>query len=180
MSLRHGEGWEAAFWIALAVVAFAMTFQFDQPIEIYEFGAAGWPRVVLVLMFAAAVGQLWMQRRQRRRPSSGNGRNCDDPLPMRASGDVRVVSPRLAAIFGLPVAYAALLDYVGFYFVAPVLCVGYLYTTGERHWGRIIGITLFIYALLLTVFVKIFYVGLPIGYVSPFYDFSNWLLVTIR
>ena len=34
---------------------FAFSFEFNQPIEIYKFGATGWPRVVLLLLLLATI-----------------------------------------------------------------------------------------------------------------------------
>ena len=36
---------EAAVWFAIAAIFFGYTFEFNQPIEIYKFGATAWPRV---------------------------------------------------------------------------------------------------------------------------------------
>ena len=41
---------EAAVWFAIVLIFFGYSFEFNQPIEIYEFGATGWPRVVLFLL----------------------------------------------------------------------------------------------------------------------------------
>ena len=48
---------ELGFWLALTGTAFAMTFGFDRKVEMYKFGAAGWPRVVIAIVFFA-VGYL--------------------------------------------------------------------------------------------------------------------------
>jgi hypothetical protein len=44
---------EFGLWLTLAVGAFFLTFDFDQPLDVYRFGAANWPRV---LILALAVG----------------------------------------------------------------------------------------------------------------------------
>lgn len=49
---------EAVLWLLLAGVLYAYSFGFDRGIEIYKFGATGWPRAVLLLIAIAAVGQL--------------------------------------------------------------------------------------------------------------------------
>jgi len=57
-NLKIGHVVEAALWLALAGVLYAYSFRFDQPIEIYKFGASNWPRAVLLLIVIAALGQL--------------------------------------------------------------------------------------------------------------------------
>ena len=47
---------ETAIWFVIVAVFFGFSFEFDQPIEIYEFGATGWPRVVLLMLLLAAIG----------------------------------------------------------------------------------------------------------------------------
>jgi len=57
-NLKTGHLVEAALWLALAGLLYAYSFRFDQAIEIYQFGASAWPRAVLLLIVAAALGQL--------------------------------------------------------------------------------------------------------------------------
>lgn len=57
-NLKAGHLLEAALWLALAALLYAYSFDFDQSIEIYKFGASAWPRAVLLLIAAAAIGQL--------------------------------------------------------------------------------------------------------------------------
>ena len=81
--LSKPDIFEAAFWLLLAVVFFAVSFSFNQPIEIYKFGATGWPRVILFLMALIALGNFYhaytcllytspspRDKRQSRMPSS--------------------------------------------------------------------------------------------------------------
>jgi len=37
-----------------------------------------------------------------------------------------------------------------------------------------------IYVLLMLLFVIILYVGLPTGYVRPFYDFGTWMVTILQ
>ena len=50
---------EAVIWLVIAIVFFAVSFEFNQPIEIYKFGATGWPRVILALMAVVAFGNFY-------------------------------------------------------------------------------------------------------------------------
>lgn len=56
--LRPGHFVEAGLWLALAAVLYVYSFEFDRSIEIYKFGATAWPRVIILLIVMAAIGQL--------------------------------------------------------------------------------------------------------------------------
>ena len=43
--LAPGQWFEVAAWIAFAGFAYAVSFTFDREIEMYRFGAAGWPQI---------------------------------------------------------------------------------------------------------------------------------------
>ena len=170
--LSRGQVLEVAFWLAFAGLAYAFSFGFDREIEIYRFGASGWPRVVIALIVVAALLQLYQSWRQG--PAKETAQQASGETSSRAD------LIRVAFVLGLPVLYAALLDVSGFYFTTPIFIVAYLWLNGERRIGWLIGVPIFIYAFVLLVFTRLLYVGLPIGYVRPFYDFSNWLLVLIK
>ena len=61
--LTKGQIVEAAFWLILVVFFFAYSFEFNNDIEIYKYGATLWPRTILLLIALAAIGQLLDQRR---------------------------------------------------------------------------------------------------------------------
>ena len=60
-NLRPGHIVEAGLWLALAAVLYVYSFEFDQSIEIYKFGATAWPRAIILLIVLAAIGQLLYQ-----------------------------------------------------------------------------------------------------------------------
>ncbi|MEC9011402.1 MAG: tripartite tricarboxylate transporter TctB family protein, partial [SAR324 cluster bacterium] len=47
---------ETLVWLLTAVVFFVYSFEFNQEIEIYKFGATGWPRVILGLFLLVTLG----------------------------------------------------------------------------------------------------------------------------
>lgn len=174
MALTRGQLFEVAFWLSFALAAFALTYQFNIEIEIYEFGAYGWPRAVVVFILIAVCGQLYHDLRNAPR----------GPATVVAGGAARphdrAYFVRMGITLALPLVYALLLQPLGFYVLTPVFVGLFLYVAGERRWPWLLGVTAFIYAFLLLVFARVLYVGLPTGTVRPFYDFSNWLLVIIR
>ena len=58
-NLKKSDLIEVAFWLLIAAIFFSVSFNFNQPIEIYKFGATGWPRVILILLGLAALGNLY-------------------------------------------------------------------------------------------------------------------------
>ncbi len=176
-SMSRGQLFELAFWTLFAVGAFAVSFDFDRDIEIYRFGASGWPRAIIVFIVLAVLGQLYHDLRERK--TGGQQAEVEAARPAGVERDAAYYL-RVGAVLLVPLVYAALLERLGFYFLTPVFIVVFLLIGGERRWGWIIGVTIFLYALYLLLFAKLLYVGLPTGNVHPFYDFSNWLLVKIR
>jgi len=175
--ITKGELFEVAFWLAFAAAAFALSFKFDQEIEIYKFGATVWPRVVIILIALAALGQLFHDVRARLASEAAGRKRA----PASAAGrGGREYALRMGAILVAPFVFAFLLEPVGFYSIAPVFIAAFLYIGGERRWSRLAGLSHFIYALMVLFFAKLLFVGLPTGNWHPFYDFSNWLLVMIR
>ena len=177
MRITRGELFEVGFWLAFAAGAFALTFTFDQEIEIYRYGANGWPRVVIILIVLAALGQLLHDVRARLASAGLEEKRTPAAPGGRERTEYRL---RMGAILVAPFVFAFLLDNVGFYSIAPVFIAVFLYVGGERRWGRLLGISLFIYALMVLFFAKLLFVGLPVGNWHPFYDFSNWLLTIIQ
>ena len=70
-NLKIGHVVEAALWLLLVAILYAGSFEFDREIEIYKFGASAWPRVILLLIAIAAVGQLVYHWKVGERGASG-------------------------------------------------------------------------------------------------------------
>ena len=49
-NLKNSHLIEGTIWLTIVLVFFAFTYDFNQPIEIYKFGATGWPRVILGIL----------------------------------------------------------------------------------------------------------------------------------
>ncbi len=86
----------------------------------------------------------------------------------------------VGAIMTLPIFFAALMEDMGFYALAPVFIIGIMILMGERRVSRMALVMPFIYGLLLAFFVSLLYVGLPVGNVNPFYDFGNWVVTLLQ
>ncbi|MEC9369086.1 MAG: tripartite tricarboxylate transporter TctB family protein [Pseudomonadota bacterium] len=170
---------EAALWLIFAALAYYFSFRFEKSIEIYKFGASGWPRAVILVIVISALAQLATQY------FIGDDGNEEVIGSHRSSEEEqephdRAYFLRMAGILLLPVIYAYTMDWVGFYISTPFFAAAVIYLMGERRWKWIVGISLLVWALLVFVFTVLLYTGLPTGNTRPFYDFSNWLLVLLR
>ena len=227
---------EAAIWLTVVGFMFVQTFSFNQEIEIYKYGAAAWPRAILLFMAIAAIGQLIFNRTRAAQYDAGQiaeamdegtGEQAEESgntgprwylhtvfllalpfvyinLPKFLAGTNDVSSPelhryklicaavvavlfliaawrnRVGAVLALPILFAAMLQDLGFYALAPVFILGVMFLMGERRLGWMVTIMLTIYVLLMLLFVIILYVGLPTGYVRPFYDFGTWMVTILQ
>ena len=162
---------EAVLFLLIVAVFYAFSFEFNQPIEIYRFGATAWPRVVIGLLLIATLGNLWYQYRHGSASQGTIGQN-DDEADYSEPGTI----PRMIAVLLTPFIFAWLLKPVGIYFSAPFFIAAVIWLFGERRWSAILLITALIYFIFIGLFLVILNAPLPQGNMSPFYDFSAWIL----
>ena len=164
---------EAAIWLVIVAVFYGFSFEFNQPIEIYIFGAAGWPRVVVGLLFIAILGNLYYQYKNGSDAQSGIIGSSDEGATDFSD---RSTLFKMLAVLGVPFIFAWLLKPVGIYFSAPFFIAIIMWLFGERRWKAIVIVTAVIYVIFLGLFLVILNAPLPQGNTSPFYDFSAWIL----
>jgi hypothetical protein len=183
-NLRPGHLVEAAFWLGFAALAFIFSFEFDRAIDTYKLGATTWPRAVILLIALAAAGQLYWHWRFGDEETAEIDEKLSEAAASTAAEEAAETPLRyylrLAALFAVPLLYAYFMSDLGFYAMTPFFILAVLWLLGERRWRYLLGVTVFAYALIVIIFAKFLYVGLPTGSVSPFYDYSNWLLVLLR
>lgn len=168
---------ELLVWLALAGGAYAMSFDFEQPISGYRLGATTWPRMIIGLIVVVALVQFAIRLANAMRDAkaeSGPG------YWSQFFGSGVRANTKVALAFGLPVLYAVLLPWTGFYVTTPLFLIAYLYLLGERRSRYLVGVGLFIYLLMVLIFTTLFYVALPVGNWPGFYDINNWLLQFYR
>lgn len=162
---------EAIAFLLIVVVFYAFSFEFNQTIEIYRYGATAWPRVVIALLFMATLGNLWFQYTHGSATQETIGQS-DDEADFSDPGTIT----RMLAILLTPFVFAWLLKPVGIYFSAPFFIAAIMWLFGERRWKAILVMTLVIYLVFIGLFLIILNAPLPQGNMSPFYDFSAWIL----
>jgi len=171
---RTSDVIEAIFWLALAVIFFSVSFQFNQPIEIYKFGATGWPRVILFLTAVVAIGNFYQAYTKGAVAQKGRVGASEEAetVPYKSFSQYL----QTAWLLILPLIYAMTLKPVGFYCGTPFFIALIMVAWGERRVSFIIYNTLIIYGLLLLLFMVVLNAPLPQGNVSPFYDVSAFIL----
>ena len=234
--LRPGHLIEAALWLILCLFLFIYSFEFNQDIEIYKFGASAWPRTIILLMAIAALGQLYHHWQRGDEATSeiiskatddgsedAAHESHHDGLKWYASTFGLLVIPfaymripdwiaaiisaegagvhliriivaailigifiyymrrnMIGAMLTLPMFFAAMLEDFGFYSLAPFFIIGVMFLFGERRPKFMVAIMMLILGLLLLLFVKILYVGLPVGNMHPFYDIGSWIVTVLQ
>jgi putative tricarboxylic transport membrane protein len=168
---------EAGLWLVIGVGAYAMTFQFDEPIPGYRLGATAWPRAIILGMLAVAILQFGLAMRK---ASAAKRPAAEKPAQLKRETLEAKPGLKVVLAFVLPLFYLLLLPRTGYYLTTPVFLMAYLFLLGERRWIRIVQVTAIIYAVMIVVFTTVFYVPLPVGYWPVFYDANNWLLEVYR
>ena len=168
---------ETLVWLSIVLVFYLFSFEFDQEIEIYKFGATGWPRAILAILLFVTIGNFQHLYKKGSGAQLGRIGISDDEEEISYDGIGPVIN--LIAILSLPLIFSMSLKPVGFYSATPIFIALLIVLLGEKRIKWILSITLFIYFLLILLFMVILNAPLPQGNVSPFYDFSA-LMLTIN
>ena len=164
------------FWLTLALIFFYVSFQFNQPIEIYKFGATGWPRAILLLTAVVAIGNFYQAYKRGAVAQKGRVGASEETEPVHYKSFSQYLQTGWLLI--LPLIYAITLKPVGFYCGTPFFIALIMFAWGERRVSFILYNTLIIYGVLLLLFMVVLNAPLPQGNVSPFYDVSAFILRT--
>ena len=86
--LSRPDIFEAVFWLLISVIFFVVSFSFNQPIEIYKFGATGWPRVILFLMALVCLGNFYYAYSKGSKAQEGRvgAKENDEPIEYTSIG----------------------------------------------------------------------------------------------
>ena len=172
--LKTNHKVETLIWLTIVAVFFVFSFEFNQEIEIYKFGATGWPRVILGLLLLVTLGNFLHLYKKGSEAQLGRVGISDVEEEISYDGIGSIL--KLIAILSLPLIFSWSLKPVGFYSATPVFIALTIMLLGEKRIKWVLGITLFIYLVLILLFMVILNAPLPQGNVSPFYDFSAFML----
>ena len=173
-NLKRGHIVETFVWVSIVLIFYFFSFEFDQEIEIYRYGATGWPRSILMILFLVTLGNFLHTYKKGSGTQIGRVGISDDQEEI--SYDSFDSIKKLIAILALPLIYAISLKPIGFYSATPFFIAAIICLLGENRIKWIFSITMFIYFLLILLFMVVLNAPLPQGNVSPFYDFSAFLL----
>ena len=87
---------------------------------------------------------------------------------------------QVVAIFCLPLVYVFLMRRLGFFLATPLFIFAYLWTLEVRRWQVLVAVTLIVFAVVLLVFVRFFYVALPVGSWEWAYAINNAIVALVR
>ena len=174
--LSRPDIFETVFWLLISVIFFVVSFSFNQPIEIYKFGATGWPRVILFLMALVCLGNFYYAYSKGSKAQEGRvgAKENDEPIEYTSIGQYF----KTGMVLMLPLVYALSLKPVGFYSGTPIFIALIMIAWGERRVRFILINTILIYAIVIVLFMLVLNAPLPQGNMSPFYDISAFMLKT--
>ncbi len=161
-------------WCLLVLLLWQQTEHFSQPMGEFLFGADGWPKVVLLLLLLGASAQTASDLIKQ---SAANTKREDTATP---SSSKSMSWYQVAAVFCLPLVYVFLMRRLGFFLATPLFVLAYLWTLEVRRWQSLAAVTLTVFAVVLLVFVRFFYVALPVGSWEWAYAINNEIVSLVR
>ena len=175
--LKIGHIVETLVWLSIVLVFYVFSFEFDQEIEIYKYGATGWPRTILVILFLVSLGNFLQTYKKGSGSQVGRVGISDEDEEINYD-DFSAIK-KLLSILCLPLIFSISLKPVGFYSATPFFIAATIFLLGEKSLKSILMTTFIIYFILIFIFMIVLNAPLPQGNVSPFYDFSA-LMLTIN
>ena len=152
-------------WMGAGLIAFFLTFTFDDKIALYRYGANLWPAVIAVLLMACitlhcAYSFFFQHALEKEQENEGNS---EEHPPLR----------KIWPIFAVPAAYVFSLPYVGFYVATLIFLPLYTYIIQRQDFWKALGICVSVVSLLLIIFTKFLFVPFPVGTLPLFYELNS-------
>ena len=123
---------EAVIFLLIVALFYGFTFEFNQPIEIYRFGATAWPRVVIALLLITTLGNIWFQYKHGSAAQGTIGQKEEEAPDFSEPGSL----PRMIAVLLTPLIFAWLLKPVGIYFGAPFFIAAIIWLLANAAGNR--------------------------------------------
>lgn len=162
--IRYVAEW--CLWAVLIGIYYQQTTYFQNNIENYNFGAAGWPRVIAIAALVGTTFQLVLQVHTLR-----SGLPFGETKRFNTSITARDWLHRIA-IFFWPFVFLYLTPRIGAYVSLPVFILGLLLLLGVRRIKPLALVLLVVYGMMLVIFTRYFYVAQPIGAEGLFYNIN--------
>ena len=148
---------EAAAWLVLVVTGLVASLEFDELWPGYDLTPAFWPRVILILAGIFAIVLLVSSFSATPMPEKAETA-AGEAAESERSADLHVL-----IVFAVPLLYVYAMHKIGFLLVTPVFLPLYMYVLGVRRWRVLVGVTVFLCALVVVLFVKLVFTPLPQG-----------------
>jgi tripartite tricarboxylate transporter TctB family protein len=146
------------FWLPLTVAAmagYAVYVSFSWPLR-----AALFPRVLGVPLFFLALTEMLLSALVAEKEREGHAVDFE----LTTSVDQVVARKRTVAIFLWTCGFLALIFLVGFAIAVPVFVFLYLKVAGGESWKMSLALTLFAWAFMEGLFVRLLHLPLPQGW----------------
>ncbi len=182
MQTRRSLIIELMIWLTLSILAYSLTFSFDDPLVTYRYGAASWPRTIILAIAVVALIEAilsFLAFRKNASPKTtvmegGKDEEKEEEAQKKVSG-AKVNLKRLTT-FAVPLVFLLMIPRMGYYVSAPFFIAGFMFLLGEKRIFHLVVTTFLIYAVTLFVFTKLLFVPLPEGIWPGFYEISSWIL----
>ena len=181
MKTRRSIILQLLIWLTLGSLTYGLTYSFDNHLENYRYGAASWPRVIILAMAVFALIQAILDLVELRRHGPSGAvvtGGAADTTPEKSIPGVTIHFKRLAT-FGVPLLFLFMIPRMGYYVSAPFFIAAFMLLLGERRLKHLIGTSLLIYGVTLFVFTKLLFVPLPEGFWPGFYEVNSWIIVLL-
>ena len=147
---------EAAAWLVLVVTGLVMSLEFDELKPGFGLTPAFWPQVILIVAGVFAIALLASSFSMGKKPA---GAEADG----EGTSDESSVNVHVLIVFIVPILYVYAMHKIGFLLVTPIFLPLYMYVLGVRRWPVLVGVTAFLYTLIVVLFVKLVFTPLPQG-----------------
>ena len=150
-----------------ALLAWLAAADFATPLPLYRYGADGWPKAIALGLSGSAT--LLLLYRLIFTPEEAE---AFTPVEQ----DAQPVSKwRKAVVFAIPMLYAVLLPYIGFYVATFLFLPLYTRLLGEKRILRLLLVTCCTAVCIVVLFSKYLYVPFPVGSLPLFYDINSFI-----
>lgn len=152
---------EAGFWLIFGVIGFAVTLEFNGPLDNFKLGAAFWPQVALGgVIFIAVIHAVTIYFFN----ADASEVDAGVRVPEKSSeADGTNVNNRTIAIFVVPLIYVFAMHKLGFFLVTPIFLPVYMYLMGVRKISTLFVTSVSLYGAIIFLFVVLVYTPLPQG-----------------
>lgn len=153
---------EFLFWFGIGLIAFLLTFTFNDTIALYHYGANRWPAGIAVILMACASMQYgyYLFHQSVKEEEKEDNEYC---IPLR----------KMWSMFAIPIGYVLLIPYIGFYAGTIIFLPIYSWSVSRENLLKTLVICDSVACLLVVIFTKLLFVPFPVGTLPLFYQFNS-------